>query len=122
MLSTQEAEAFATEWYDAWNAHDLERIMSHWSEDPVFTSPLAARLLGEHAATVHGAVALRSYWRKGLDANPDLRFEPRALLVGHHSLVLSYVNHHGQECAELIVFGADGRACQGMAHYGPVSD
>jgi hypothetical protein len=118
MLTTDEAEAFAREWYDAWNEHDLDRIMSHWAEDAVFTSPLAATLLGEGSATVHGQAALRAYWTKGLDANPNLRFEPRTLLVGHDSVVLSYVNHRGQECAEVIVLGADGRARRGMAHYG----
>ncbi|HLF40976.1 MAG TPA: nuclear transport factor 2 family protein [Acidimicrobiia bacterium] len=116
MITNEQAEEFAREWYEAWNALDLDRILSHWSDDAVFTSPLAAKLLGE--ATVEGKEALRAYWRKGIDANPGLHFEPRALLVGYESIVLSYVNHKGVECAEVLVIGADGRARRGLAHYG----
>jgi len=58
-------------------------------------------------------------WRTGLDAHPDLRFESRTLLVGHDSIALSYRNHRGQECAEFIVFGPDGRGIRGRAHDGP---
>ena len=117
MLDRETAEAFAEEWYTAWNAHDLERILEHWSDDAVFTSPLAAKLVPDSGGTVRGKDALRAYWRAGLDVNPDLHFEPRALLVGHDSIVLSYVNHRGVECAELLVLGADGQAVRGRAHY-----
>ena len=118
MMTKEHAEEFAREWYEAWNAHDLDRILAHWVDDAVFTSPLAAKLLDDPSGTVQGKEALRAYWRKGLDVNPDLRFEPRALLVGHESIVLSYVNHKGIECAEVLVIGADGRAVRGIAHYG----
>ena len=118
MMTREHAEDFAREWYEAWNAHDLDRILAHWIDDAVFTSPLAAKLVGDPSGTVEGKEALRAYWRKGLDVNPDLRFVPRALLVGHESIVLSYVNHKGIECAEMLVIGADGRAVRGVAHYG----
>src|SRR5690242_8380834 len=105
MLSRERAERFAEEWYAAWNARDLDRVLAHWADDAVFTSPLAARLLPDSGGTVRGKEELRDYWRRGLEVNPDLRFEPRALLVGHDSIVLSYANHRGQECAELLVLG-----------------
>ncbi len=60
-----------------------------------------------------------AYWEKGLAANPDLHFERRGVLVGHDSIVLSYINHRGQECAEVIVIGSDGLAHRGLAHYSP---
>jgi ketosteroid isomerase-like protein len=118
MLDATRAGAFAGEWYAAWNARDLERVMAHWAEDAVFTSPLAAKLMPESDGTVRGKDMLREYWRRGLELNPDLHFEPRALLVGHDSIVLSYTNHRGQECAELLVLGEDGLAHSGIAHYG----
>jgi ketosteroid isomerase-like protein len=117
MLDPTRAQAFADEWYAAWNARDLERVMAHWAEDAVFTSPLAAKLIPESGGTVTGKDALRDYWRRGLELNPDLHFEPRALLVGDESIVLSYTNHRGQECAELLVLGDDGLAHRGVAHY-----
>jgi hypothetical protein len=117
MFDPQRARSFADEWYAAWNARDLDRAMAHWADDAVFTSPLAAKLVPESGGTVRGKDALREYWRRGLDANPDLHFEPRTLFIGHESIVLNYTNHRGQECAELLVLGADGLAHRGTAHY-----
>jgi hypothetical protein len=117
MLTQEDAERFAEEWYAAWNARDLERVLSHWADDAVFTSPLAVRLFPGSNGTVNGKDELREYWRRGLEAHPDLHFEPRALLVGHESIVLSYTNHRGQECAEALVLGEDGLAHRGIAHY-----
>ena len=116
-MDSARAESFAEEWYAAWNARDLERVLAHWADDAVFTSPLAAQLFPESGGTVRGKEALRAYWSRGLELNPDLRFEPRRLLVGADSIVLSYTNQRGQECAEVLVLGEDGLARRGFAHY-----
>ena len=113
------AEEFAASWYAAWNAHDLEAVMDHWAPDAVFTSPYVAQLMDEPSGTVSGHDELRRYWAIGLEANPDLHFEPRSLLIGHGSVVLSYHNHRGVECAEVVVLGSDGRGIRGYAHYWP---
>jgi ketosteroid isomerase-like protein len=39
--------AFADEWTDAWNAHDLDRILSHYAADVVFESPVIRERLGK---------------------------------------------------------------------------
>ena len=117
MITTEDAARFAQEWLAAWNAHDLERILAHWSDDCVFSSPLVPRLLGEPSGTVRGKEALRAYWSRGLSAAPGLRFEQLSVLVGHDSIVLRYRNQRGQSCAEWIRIGPDDRAVEGAAHY-----
>ena len=52
-------DAFAAEWLAAWNAHDLERILSHYAEGVTFLSPVAARMTGN--GRVEGKAALRAY-------------------------------------------------------------
>ena len=44
-LQSKFARQFAQEWVDAWNSHDLERIMSHYDDDVALTSPVALNLL-----------------------------------------------------------------------------
>jgi hypothetical protein len=34
------ANEFAKEWIDAWNSHDLDRILSHYGDDFEMSSPL----------------------------------------------------------------------------------
>lgn len=117
VITQEQATQFANEWLEAWNAHDLERILSHWADDAVFTSPLASRLLCDASGTVRGKEALRTYFGRGLAASPHLRFELDRVFLGQSSIVLGYRNHRGQACAEWIRMGADGRAVEGGAHY-----
>ena len=98
-------EAFAAAWRDAWNAHDLDAIVAHYTEDVVFTSP-AARIVGEDG-TVRGKAALRAYWGKGLDLIPDLHFEVEGVYSGVDTLVINYRNQNGGLTNEVLVFDGD---------------
>jgi ketosteroid isomerase-like protein len=98
------ARRFAGEWLDAWNAHDLEAILSHFSEDVVFTSPLAQRIVEGSEGAVRGVEGLRGYWTEGLRRNPDLHFEIEDLYVGVNTLVIHYRNHAGGLVNEVLTF------------------
>jgi ketosteroid isomerase-like protein len=58
------AEQFAEQWAAAWNSRDLDRILEHYTEDIVFSSPLIGQILGTDVSEVHGKDALRDYWSK----------------------------------------------------------
>ncbi len=45
MINEQDARNLAGEWVEAWNAHDLERILSHYTDDFIMESPLRAEAL-----------------------------------------------------------------------------
>jgi hypothetical protein len=115
VLSEEQAQAFAQEWVDAWNSHDLERILAHWRDDCEFTSAVAAQLMGD--PVVRGKAALRAYWARGLEAFPDLHFDMHTVYVGVDSVVLGYTNQKGQQCGEMIRLDDAGQAFAGAAHY-----
>jgi hypothetical protein len=112
---TPSPHAFAADWVAAWNAHDLERILSHYSDDIVFASPRALALTGD--GVVRGKPALRAYWATALSLAPDLRFELETAFVGVERLTLVYQRMGGRRAAETFVFGADGRVVESMACY-----
>jgi ketosteroid isomerase-like protein len=91
-VTEQEARAFAREWLEAWNAHDLERILAHDAEDVVLTSPVAAERLGDPSGVVRGKAALRGHFALGLRVFPDLRFELGDVMWGLGSVVLHHRN------------------------------
>lgn len=107
--------AFAEDWLAAWNAHDLDRILSHYAPEIVFLSPVAQARLGD--GRVEGLEALRRYWRGGLDAQPALHFELLQVLTGHDSLTIIYRNHRGQTAAETFEFGPGGKVVRSLACY-----
>jgi hypothetical protein len=118
MATELEAKSFAREWIEAWNSHDLDSILSHYAENVVLTSPVAAKLLNDPSGTVEGSTALRSYFQRGLAAYPNLHFELLDVMQGLSSIVLCYINQKGTKTAEFMEFGKDGKIARVVANYG----
>jgi hypothetical protein len=116
-MTEAEAQDFAQEWIEAWNSHDLERILDHYTEDVEVTSPLAEAVLGPGRLTVRGKPALRHYWGKALARYPDLRFVLYRAYAGSHSVVLHYQSIQGLVGAECMELDAEGRIYRVLAHY-----
>lgn len=113
------AEAFAQEWIDAWNSHDLERIFSHYTDDFEMSSPYIVERMNEPSGTLRGKTAIRPYWERGLAAVPPLHFELEQILVGVASITLCYRRTGPQNrAAEVLFFDGQGRVVRGVAHYG----
>lgn len=117
-MNKEWARQLAEEWYAAWNGHDLESILSHYSDEVVFISPFAVEIAGRADGHLEGKKALRAYFAAALERFPDLKFEPIALMVGIDSLILHYRSVQGLLAAELMVVGEDGLVCEVRAHYG----
>ncbi|WP_020664067.1 YybH family protein [Amycolatopsis benzoatilytica] len=97
------AREFADHWARAWNARDLDTLMTHFAEDVVFRSPVAIQVLGGDGI-IRGKAALRAYWAEGLRRIPDLRFEVLGVYVGLSSLVINYRNQKGGLVNEVLIF------------------
>ncbi|EWM16174.1 nuclear transport factor 2 family protein [Kutzneria sp. 744] len=110
------AEKFAAEWADAWNAHDLDRLLSHFADDVVWSSPVVVTFNGEESGTLHGKAAVRDYYATGLRRIPDLRFEVLSVRVGMAVMVINYRNQDGREVSEVLVL-RDGLVVEGHGTY-----
>jgi ketosteroid isomerase-like protein len=119
MIDRPFAETFAEEWIAAWNAHDLERILSHYRDDFAMASPLIVERMGEPSGCLQGKGAVRPYWAAGLAARPGLHFTLVDVLVGVDAVTILYRAETGVLVAETIAFDAQRRAVRGAAHYGP---
>lgn len=117
MISSEFAAQFARDWIDAWNAHDLEAILSHYTDDFEMSSPVITQLMNEPSGTLRGKAAIRAYWAKALARRPDLHFELTNVYAGARSVVVSYRGHRGLS-AEVFWFDDSLRVCRAAAHYG----
>ena len=117
MLTEAEARQFAEHWVGAWNSGDLEAILSHYGPEIVLTSPVAAKLLGDASGTVRGKDALRSYFKRGLEAYPGLAFELLDVMWGISSVVLYYRNQRGTTTGEFMELDANGKVIRVVANY-----
>jgi ketosteroid isomerase-like protein len=103
-VDTATAQEFASDWLVAWNAHDLGAILGHFSDDVVFTSPLARRIVEGSDGVIRGKAELSAYWSEGLRQSPELHFEIEDLYIGVNSVVIHYRNHSGGLVNEVLVF------------------
>jgi|EndMetStandDraft_2_1072991.scaffolds.fasta_scaffold28693_2 ketosteroid isomerase-like protein len=71
-MTTDDARTFAARWAQAWNSRDIEKVLAHFHDDVVFTSPTAMALMG--TPTVRGKESLRAYWTTALSRLTSLRF------------------------------------------------
>src|SRR5512147_2996224 len=90
------AEKVVDSWLRGWNAHDLDRVLGHFADDVVFTSPVAARVVPGSAGVIRGKQALRAYWTEALRRIPDLRFVVLGVYLGVNTLVLNYRDQTGR--------------------------
>lgn len=117
-MAPEFAERFAAEWIAAWNSGDLERILSHYSDDFEMRSPLIAERGFAPDGCLRGKQAVRPYWQAGLKAVPPLRFEPVGVHVGAGALAIVYRSlGRGKLVVERIEIGPDGKGIRAEALY-----
>ena len=116
MITRDRAERFACEWVEAWNAHDLDAILSHYHDDFEMASPRIATVVGEPSGVLHGKAAIGAYWKKALAVAPDLHFELLAVFVGAKSVALHYQGPRGP-AVETFELDEQGRVLRAAAHY-----
>jgi predicted ester cyclase len=111
------AWGLANHWVAAWNAHDLDLIITHYEDAIELTSPVAAQLLGLAGGKVVGTANLRAYFQRGLETYPELHFHLEDVLWGLNSVVLYYTNQKGTRTGEFMELSAIGKVARVAAHY-----
>ena len=117
VVTRDEAWKLAEHWIAAWNAHDLDLIMTHYEDAIELTSPVAAQLLGTSDGRVVGKANLRAYFQRGLAAYPELHFRLEDVFLGISSVVLLYTNQKGTRTAEFMELSAIGKVARVVANY-----
>ena len=116
-MNDRQANSLARAWIEAWNRHDLDAIVHHYATDVEFTSPFVPALSGEPSGTIHGRDPIRAYFRKGLDAYPNLHFELIRTLTGVDSLLLYYRSVNGLLAGEMMTVNGAGQIRTVRVHY-----
>ena len=118
------AEAFAREWIEAWNARDIDRIVSHYTPDAAFISPVAESRVGSPRVTGHQG--LRAYW-SGARRYTEFVFELEHTTWDepNRELVITYrrvVDGVPSRASEFFRFAPSGLVSHGEAMYGATRD
>lgn len=118
ILNLESARAMAKQWADAWNARDLEGILSHYSDSVVFYSPAVITRYGEPSGCLKGKEALRKHFQRGLDSfGGNIQFNILDVLAGVNGYTVYYSRETGATAVDTVIVDADGKAVQVHAHY-----
>ena len=101
------AAEFAQEWIAAWNSHDLNRILAHYSDDFEITTPMIKMTLGGDTGTLKGKKAIGAYWQAALKKMPDLHFELIDVTEGVDSIAVYYKSVLDKLAVEVMFFDGD---------------
>lgn len=84
------AGRFASEWIECWNTRNLERLLTHYTDQVVFRSPRAQVITGSSIVT--GKAALRSYWGTAIARATSRCFTLDRVIwdAGRNELVILY--------------------------------
>lgn len=110
-------QKFAEEWIKAWNSHDLDTILSHYSDDIEIVTPMIKLATGGKESSLKGKFAVREYWKTALEKYPDLHFELIKSRAGVDSVALFYKSIMDKHAMEVMFFNEDGKINKMYAHY-----
>jgi hypothetical protein len=114
-----DSNAFAQTWISDWNRKDVEAVLSHFSEDVIFTSSRAKAVLG--SPKVEGKSRLREYWTKAIDRIQTIRFTLDYVISNEERMGIVYIaeiNGRRMRSVEFLVFGENGLIREGEAMHG----
>jgi hypothetical protein len=116
MITREFAENFSSDWVDSWNARDLERILAHYHDDFVMSSPKIASIVNEPSGVLYGKAKVAAYWSMALSLIPNLQFKLIKTFVGSDSIIIYYQGVSGL-ATEVFFFDPDGLVIKAAASY-----
>jgi hypothetical protein len=117
MIDPEWALAFAEDWIESWNSHDINRILSHYSDDFEMSSPLIIQRLNKPDGKLVGKTAVREYWLPSLSQEPPLCFELIDVFSGIGEMTLYYRNVGRRVVAETLFINDSGKVTRGFSQW-----
>ena len=85
-----ETKQIAIQWFDAFNKHDLEALLSLYAEDAKHYSPKLKIHQPETNGLIHGKEALRNWWRDAFTRLPELYYQVIRIMSEDDQIFMEY--------------------------------
>jgi hypothetical protein len=83
--------SIANKWFDAFNEHNLEKLLALYDDNAQHYSPKLKIRNPETKGLIKGKDALRSWWRDSFDRLPTLKYIPKKLIANDLEVFMEYV-------------------------------
>ena len=92
-MAEKSSIAIARQWFDAFNAHDLENLLALYADDAQHYSPKLKIRQPESRGLISGKSALRSWWQDSFERLPSLRYEPTRFIADDAIVFMEYTRY-----------------------------
>lgn len=91
MSLAQQNKEIAGKWFEAFNEHDLEKLLVLYDDNAEHYSPKLKLRLPETQGLIKGKNALRSWWKDAFDRLPTLKYEVQKLTADEDQVFMEYI-------------------------------
>ncbi|WP_268848016.1 nuclear transport factor 2 family protein [Flavobacterium aestivum] len=90
-MTPEKLQSIAFKWFDAFNNHNLEQLLSLYDDDAEHFSPKLKIRKPETQGLVKGKQALRDWWQDAFDRLPSLHYKVTSLTANSDRVFMEYV-------------------------------
>jgi hypothetical protein len=83
----------ALKWFEAFNEHDLDKLLSLYDNTAQHYSPKLKLRRPETKGLIKGKAALRDWWQDAFERLPSLRYEILKLTADEEQVFMEYIRH-----------------------------
>lgn len=92
-MKPEQNKHIAQRWFEAFNTHDLEKLLDLYDENAAHFSPKLKIRQPETQGLIQGKTALRRWWQEAFDRLPSLRYEVKKLTADEEQVFMEYIRH-----------------------------
>lgn len=92
-MTPEQNKKIAFNWFEAFNEHDLEKLLSLYSDTAEHFSPKLKIRKPETNGLIKGKKALREWWQDAFDRLPTLKYEVIKLTADEDQVFMEYMRH-----------------------------
>ena len=90
-------ETIAHKWFDAFNNHDLDKLLNLYDDNAKHYSPKLKIRMPETKGFIAGKIALRNWWKDAFERLPDLYYKVETLTANDARVFMEYIRVVGGE-------------------------
>lgn len=90
-MPTNKNLSIAHKWFEAFNNHNLEQLLSLYDDEAEHFSPKLKLKLPESMGFVKGKKALNEWWTEAFSSNPSLNYKVTSLTANENRVFMEYV-------------------------------
>jgi ketosteroid isomerase-like protein len=90
-MTPENLQSIAFKWFDAFNNHQLEQLLSLYDDDAEHYSPKLKIRKPETQGMIIGKQALREWWQDAFDRLPSLNYKVTTLTANGDRVFMEYI-------------------------------